>query len=74
MMMITFAYVVKKKGSINSTNWTRHTASCKVRQNKIKNTDISLFFKRPTTSISSEISSTQTKKLRPGKYIFKYKN
>lgn len=60
----------KKKGNINSTNWTRHTTSCKVRQNKIQNTDISSFFKRSAATISTKMSSTQTKKLRPGKYSF----
>jgi len=59
----------KKKRSHNPTNWTRHISSCKVKQNKIKNLNISKFFKRPATSISTENSDTQTKKLRPeGKY------
>lgn len=62
----------KKKGVLNSTNWTRHITSCKVMKNKNTCSDISSFFKIPATATASNSSNNElntTKRQRLGKLL-----
>lgn len=57
----------KKKGVMNSTNWTRHITSCKVVQSKNKCSDISSFFKIPAAAANNELK-TIMKRQRLGEF------
>lgn len=58
----------KKRGTLNDTNWARHTTSCKTVITVKTNENISKFFKRPAPN-STELSELVVKKTRSGKYI-----
>lgn len=63
----------KKKGILNSINWTRHITSCKVMKNKNKCSDISSFFKVSDTATSTKNNefdvNSKTKRQRLGNFL-----
>lgn len=56
----------KKKGNLNSINWSRHKQSCKLLKTKCENVNIINFFKRSNSSDPN--TTTDVKKKRTGKY------